>query len=378
MKVLIAPDSFKESMSARVAAESIRHGLLSAAPRLETILLPLADGGEGTVQSLVHATQGRFMKARVHDPLFREIEAMYGILGDGQTAVIEMAAASGIELLSAAEKNPLETSSFGTGELILRAMDQNCQKMIIGIGGSATNEGGAGIIQALGGQLLNTKGKPIRATGAGLHELATINLDTLDKRIPNVEFVVASDVDNILLGDHGATRVFGPQKGASQEMIGQLEKNLEKYGILLEKASGRAVIERPGAGAAGGLGAGMMAALGAALKGGFDIIAQITNLQDHIAQADLVITGGGKIDRQTMFATTPLGVARLAKELVTPVVVLAGQVAPGMEATFSNFFQMIRSITPTGMQLEEALMQGPTLLEKASHALWNELEKKGF
>jgi len=374
MRVLVAPDSYKESMSAKLAAESIRRGLLSVNPKLQLDVLPLADGGEGTVQSLVEATGGIIKMASVHDPLHRMIRAAYGILGDGRTAIIEMAAASGIELLKDHEKNPMKTSSYGTGELVLHALERDCDTIILGIGGSATNEGGAGMIQALGGTMLDSQGIEIIPTGAGLEKLASINLNSLDQRIHKTTFIAACDVDNVLLGDSGATMVYGPQKGATFSMLQQLEKNLKRYAIFLEQASGMHILNKPGSGAAGGMGAGMMAALGAELRPGFEVVANITQLEKHIGSADLVITGEGKIDRQSQYGKTPFGVAKLAQKLNVPVMVLAGQVEDIEDPIIKDHFRMIRSITPGGMNLETALKNGPVLLEEAAARIWKEIE----
>jgi glycerate kinase len=374
MNILIAPDSFKESMTAREAAECIQRGFLTVDPSLELVLIPMADGGEGTVEACTGATGGHLVVAPVHDPLHRIIKATYGIMGNSSSAVIEMAAASGIEHLKDHEKNPMRTSTYGTGELILHAMGQGCDTIIAGIGGSATNEGGAGMLQALGAILSDANGNPIRPTGAGLKKLASINLDTLDKRIHTTKFVVASDVDNDLLGSDGATRTFGPQKGASPQMITLLENNLRNFALLMEQITGKNAITQPGSGAAGGLGFAMMVALEANLRPGFDVIAEITNLQEYVLKADLVVTGEGKIDRQTHHGKTPFGIAKMAQKANIPVVVLAGQVDEHASTFFRDHFKMIRAIAPPDLDLATALKNGPDLLEKAAARLWIELK----
>ncbi|MBP6167007.1 MAG: glycerate kinase, partial [Aeromonas sp.] len=304
MKIVIAPDSFKESLSAMAVADAIEAGFKQVLPDATYVKLPMADGGEGTVQSLVDATGGRILPVEVTAPLGNKVQGFVGLLGDGERAVIEMAAASGIHLVAPEQRNPLLTSSVGTGELILAALEMGVTHLILGIGGSATNDGGAGMIQALGGKLLKADGTPIALGGAGLGELTTIDLSGLDPRLSELVIEVACDVNNPLCGPKGASAVFGPQKGATPEMVAQLDANLARYADCIEQALGKQVKDIPGAGAAGGMGAALVGLLGAELKPGIQIVIDALKLADEVADADLVITGEGRIDSQTIHGKT--------------------------------------------------------------------------
>ena len=334
MKVVIAPDSFKESLSAEDAAAAIASGVRDALPDAHCICIPMADGGEGTVRAIVAASAGRMLRVAATDPRGEGIVAQIGISADGATAVLEMAAASGLELVPAALRNPLTATSYGAGELLRAALDLGVRRIILGIGGSATVDGGAGMLQALGARLLDRRGKQIARGGQGLADLHSIHLDSLDPRLRSraVRIEVACDVDNPLTGPHGAAAIFGPQKGASPEMVDMLERGLERFAAVLARTIGEDLSQRPGAGAAGGLGAALTACLGARLLPGVALVASAVGLENQMRGADLVITGEGRIDAQTAHGKTPAGVAAMAKRLGKPVVAIAGTVAPGAES----------------------------------------------
>ena len=326
MKIAIAPDSFKGILTASEAAASIEQGLRKAFNDCEILKIPMADGGEGTVQAMVDASGGKIVSLEVSDPLGRKIKADYGIMGDGTTAVIEMAAASGLPLLSQEERNPLETTTFGTGELILDALKRGAGRVIIGIGGSATVDGGSGMACALGARFLDEKGGELSGTGGNLGQIRTVDASRMEAGIKDAEFLVACDVTNPLLGNDGAARVYGPQKGASPEMVETLEKGLTNFSRIIRKDIGKNIANEPGAGAAGGLGAGLMAFLNASLRPGIDIVIDTVGLQQRLEKCDLVITGEGRLDHQTTFGKTPAGVARTAGKLGIPVSAIGGQV----------------------------------------------------
>ncbi|AEH49718.1 MAG: glycerate kinase [Bacillaceae bacterium] len=355
MKVIIAPDSFKESLSALEVANAIEKGFRDIFPEAEYVKIPMADGGEGTVQSLVDATGGRIVKTEVTGPLGDRVQAFFGMLGDGKTAVIEMAAASGLHLVPSEKRNPLVTTTRGTGELILAALDKGAEHIIIGIGGSATNDGGAGMIQALGGRLLNRHGQEIGPGGGSLSELADIDLSGLDQRLKCVKIEVACDVDNPLTGPKGASAVFGPQKGATPEMVVTLDKNLHHYADVIERVLGKQVKDIPGAGAAGGLGAGLLAFLDAKLKRGVEIVLETVNFHERIQGASLVITGEGRIDGQTIFGKTPIGVAKAAKRYNIPVIAITGSLSDDSDVVLSHGIDALYSIVPGIVSLEKAL-----------------------
>ena len=376
MKILIAPDSFKDCLPASEVALSIELGILKVFPNAEIIKIPLADGGEGTVEALVNATGGKIINIQVHDPLMRKIDSFFGILGDRKTAIIEMAAASGLELLTEKERNPWLTTTFGTGELIKAALDFGCQTILIGIGGSATVDGGAGMVQALGAELLDKKNKSIAKGGKGLAQLNTINTDTLDVRLKGKKIWVACDVKNPLLGENGAAKVYGPQKGANPEMINKLEQNLAHYSEVIETQLGIAIANIPGTGAAGGLGAGFMAFLNAEIKPGFELISEIVNLAEQIVNADLVITAEGKIDYQTRFGKTPAGVAGIAKNFNKPLLAFAGSLGPGVESLNELGFTSIIPITDKPMSLQESITNAGELLMNAAERTMRILEIK--
>ena len=366
MKIVIAPDSFKGSLTALQVAEAIEVGLRGVFPDAAIEKVPMADGGEGTVQSLVDATSGEILSAQVLDPLGNRIDAQYGVLGDGVTAVIEMAAASGLTLVPPDKRDPRVTTTYGTGELIRAALSHGCRKLIIGIGGSATNDGGAGMAQALGAKLLTATGEQIEPGGNSLAALSSINLSGLDPRITETETVVACDVNNPLTGKQGASHVYGPQKGATPEMIEVLDANLAHFDKIVQRDLSKSVGNVPGAGAAGGLGAGLMAFLDASLKAGIEIVTEATQLSKRFTGADLVLTGEGQINFQTVFGKTPIGVAKVAKTHNLPVIAIAGSIADNSDGVYDAGIDAMIDIVPEPMSLETAIENATTLIETAA------------
>ncbi|KZB89974.1 glycerate kinase [Bacillus sp. VT 712] len=366
MKIVIAPDSFKESLSSLEVAEAVEKGFKQVLPQANYVKVPMADGGEGTVQSLVDATDGEIISKTVTGPLGEPVEAFFGILGTKRTAVIEMAAASGLHLVPPAKRNPLMTTTKGTGELISAALDYGVNHIIIGIGGSATNDGGAGMAKALGAQLLDAEGNEILDGGGALGNLAFINLSTLDSRLQHVKIEVACDVDNPLTGERGASAIFGPQKGATPEMVALLDRNLRHYAAVLERDLGQKIDDVPGAGAAGGLGAGLLAFLQAELKRGVDIVIEATNLLEAVRDADVVITGEGKIDGQTIYGKTPIGVAKTAKKHGIPVIGIAGNIGADSHVVYEHGIDALFSIVPGVTTLENAFANASDYVEKTA------------
>ncbi|EGR4452247.1 glycerate kinase [Vibrio cholerae] len=357
MKVVIAPDSFKESLTAKQVCDAIQAGLARVWHDAKFVAIPVADGGEGTVQSLVDATQGRHVEVKVMGPQGKRVEAFYGMLGDNQTAVIEMAAASGLHHVPVAQRDPKLTTSFGTGELIRHALDQGVTKLIIGLGGSATNDGGVGMLAALGARFTNADGDPIQLTGGGLRELTHIDLQDFDPRLQNCDILVACDVNNPLCGDKGASAVFGPQKGATPEDVQLLDGVLRQFGLLTEKVTGKMVLESAGAGAAGGMGAALLAYTQARLRPGIEIVLETVQLAYQVSDADLVITGEGRIDSQTVHGKTPMGVAKVAKRFDVPVLALCGCTGDNYQAVYQCGIDAVFAAVPRAMSLEDALKE---------------------
>ncbi|EQA4697706.1 glycerate kinase [Vibrio cholerae] len=357
MKVVIAPDSFKESLTAKQVCDAIQAGLARVWHDAKFVAIPVADGGEGTVQSLVDATQGRLVEVKVMGPQGKRVEAFYGMLGDNQTAVIEMAAASGLHHVPVAQRDPKLTTSFGTGELIRHALDQGVTKLIIGLGGSATNDGGVGMLAALGARFTNADGDPIQLTGGGLHELTHIDLQDFDPRLQHCDILVACDVNNPLCGDKGASAVFGPQKGATPEDVQLLDGVLRQFGLLTEKVTGKMVLDSAGAGAAGGMGAALLAYTQAILRPGIEIVLETVQLAHQVSDADLVITGEGRIDSQTVHGKTPMGVAKVAKRFDVPVLALCGCTGDNYQAVYQCGIDAVFAAVPRAMLLEDALKE---------------------
>ncbi|EJL6779662.1 glycerate kinase [Vibrio cholerae] len=357
MKVVIAPDSFKESLTAKQVCDAIQAGLARVWHDAKFVSIPVADGGEGTVQSLVDATQGRLVEVKVMGPQGKRVEAFYGMLGDNQTAVIEMAAASGLHHVPLVQRDPKLTTSFGTGELIRHALDQGVTKLIIGLGGSATNDGGVGMLAALGARFTNADGDPIQLTGGGLRELTHIDLQDFDPRLQNCDILVACDVNNPLCGDKGASAVFGPQKGATPEDVQLLDGALRQFGLLTEKVTGKMVLESAGAGAAGGMGAALLAYTQARLRPGIEIVLETVQLAYQVSDADLVITGEGRIDSQTVHGKTPMGVAKVAKRFDVPVLALCGCTGDNYQAVYQCGIDAVFAAVPRAMSLDDALKE---------------------
>lgn len=368
MKILIAVDSFKGSIDTLGAAGAIARGIRSVSPDAEIIEVPIADGGEGTVSAVVGGMGGELRKCSVTGPLGEERSAEYGILPDG-TAVIEMAQASGLPLVPENLRNPLVTTSYGTGQLISSALDNGCRKVIIGIGGSATNDGGFGMAQALGASFRDESGKELGPGGGQLEFLHSIDISGLDKRLSSCEIIVACDVTNPLCGENGASAVYGPQKGATPEMVKRLDANLEHYAKLISTQLGKGIKDIPGAGAAGGLGAGLMAFCNAKIKPGIEIVMELTSLEEKMEGADLVITGEGRIDGSSAFGKAPSGVAGIAKRKKIPVAALCGGVGPGAEAIYEYGVDAIVPIVNKPMPLQEAMDNAETLLAEAAERI---------
>lgn len=363
MKIVIAPDSFKGSMSAREASLAIQRGIKKVLPEAETVLVPIGDGGEGTMDSLVAVTNGRKVEVTVTGPLREPVQAAYGILGDRQTCIIEMASASGLCLVPPDLRNPMITTTYGTGELIKKALDEGCKKFILAIGGSATNDGGIGMLQALGMQLLDAAGHPLGCLGGKeLQQIAVIDDRGFDPRIAGCEFIIASDVQNPLVGQSGASHVFGPQKGATPEMVQALDRNMRDWADLVEAKTGIHLHDRPGAGAAGGIGGAFQAFFPSVTRRGIDIAIEYTKLGEKLSEAHLVFTGEGQIDSQTASGKTPMGVAQEAQKLGIPVFVLVGSIGKGIETLYQHGIHSIHSIINAPMTLQEAMERGSELL----------------
>lgn len=369
MRIVVAPDSFKGSVSATGTANAMEKGIKAVFPHAEVIKVPIADGGEGTVEALVTATNGQIIYQDVVGPLGDSVSAYWGILGDGKTAVIEMAAASGLPLVSHDKKDPRITTTYGTGQLIKAALDKGLEKIIIGIGGSATNDGGCGLAQALGGKFLDADGYELPYGGAALAKLDQVDLSELDKRLAVTTIIVACDVDNPLCGPKGASAVYGPQKGASPEMVIELDAALKNFASKAGKATGKDVAEYPGAGAAGGLGAGLLFFTNATLRPGVEIILETTGFESLVKSAQLVITGEGRTDFQTAFGKAPVGVAKLAKKYNVPTVCLSGGLGQGHEDVLQQGIDGLMSTVPGPMTLDECMEHGAEFIEMGAKRL---------
>ncbi len=355
MKIVIAPDSYKESLSALQVAAEIENGFRAIFPDAQYVKLPVADGGEGTVEAMVAATQGKIVRLRVTGPLGEPVEAFYGLSGDESCAFIEMAAASGLELVPAARRDPRVTTSWGTGELIRNALDRGVQHFIIGIGGSATNDGGAGMVQALGARLLNQHGEQIGYGGSALTTLERIDISALDARLQQCRFEVACDVTNPLTGEEGASAIFGPQKGATPELVAELDAALAHYAAVIQRDLDIDVLHIPGGGAAGGMGAALHAFCQAELRRGIEIVTEALGLDDLVKDATLVITGEGRIDSQTIHGKVPIGVAKVAKRYNKPVIGIAGSLTADVGVVHQHGIDAVFSVIYSICTLEEAL-----------------------
>jgi len=366
MRIIIAPQSLKGSLTAAEAGQAIALGVQEVYPDAEIDIVPIADGGEGTVQALVDATGGEIVQQTVTGPLGEPVTAFFGLLGDGRTAAIEMAAAAGLPLVPPDKRDPRVTTTYGVGELILAALDRGSRHFIIGIGGSATNDGGAGMAQALGASLLTDEGTEIAWGGAALATLSRISIEKIDPRLQECSVEVASDVNNPLCGPTGASAVYGPQKGATPEMVTELDEALAHYASVIERDLGMAVKDVPGAGAAGGLGAGLMTFLHATLRPGAQIVLEAVHLEERIQTADLVITAEGQIDAQTAYGKSVGAVAAVAKRYGLPVVALAGGLGDNYQVVYTLGVDAVAALTPGPMPLTYAMEHGSTLMSDAT------------
>lgn len=364
MKVVIAPDSFKDSLSAQCVAEAIALGLAQVWPQATLVKCPMADGGEGTVESILAACAGQLRRSRVRGPLGAPVDAAWGWLPQTHTAIIEMAEASGLQLVPPGQRDACISSTFGTGELIRAALDAGAQRVILAIGGSATNDGGAGAMQALGVKLLDAQNQALVPGGLALAQLARLDLSELDPRLAQVRFDIAADVNNPLCGPHGASAIFGPQKGASPAQVQQLDQALGHFAEQCAQVLGKEVRDEPGSGAAGGLGFAAKAFLGARFQAGVEVVADLVGLADAVNGADLVITGEGRFDAQTLRGKTPFGVARIAKQHGVPVVVIAGTLGDGYQELYGHGIDAAFALTSGPMTLEQACAEAPRLLRE--------------
>ncbi len=368
MKIILAPDSFKGNLTSLQVAATFEKGIKRVLPRAKCIKVPMADGGEGTVQSLVDATGGKFIRKQVTGPAGKPVSARYGMLADGETAVIEMAEASGLPMVSGKEKNPLKTTTYGTGELMLDAAKRGAKKIILGLGGSATNDGGVGMAQALGIRFLNKRGVEIMEKGAGgmINKIDSIDMKGLNPLMKKTRVIVACDVNNPLCGNKGASNVFGPQKGATPAMVKTLDANLRHLGKIIKKDLKKNVVNLKGAGAAGGLGAGLVAFTKARMKSGIDIVLEATNIEQHLKGADLVITGEGRVDFQTAFGKTPSGVAKAARKHGVQTVAIGGGITDDANGVFAHGIDGLESACARDMSLEEAIGNSKAHLANAA------------
>ncbi len=375
MHILISPNAFKNSLDAMSAARAIEKGLQQSLLTCTTTCFPIGDGGDGTGALLTQLCAGIFIDATVHDPLGRKIDAHFGLIDDGQTAVIEMADASGLRLIKEDERDPLHASSFGTGEMMLQALNKNVKKIVLCIGGSATVDGGCGILQALGIRFLNTDGKLITNIPEDLQSLAAIDVSGLDKRIHECECIILCDVFNPLLGENGAARIFGPQKGASEKMVAQLETSLTQFNTIVLKDMGIDMSAIKHGGAAGGVAAGLYALINAKLVNGIDQFLDITGFDSALKKAGLLITGEGSIDAQTLEGKGPYGVAVRAKKKNIPVIALAGKIPSHPSPELNAWFNKLININTAPTDIETAMHETANNLTKAALQLGNELAK---
>lgn len=362
MKIVIAPDSFKDSLSAEKVANAIAAGLADALPDAQLVTCPMADGGEGTVEAIVAAGNGQLRRNHVQGPLGEAVEAHWGWLPDSHTAIIEMAEASGLQRVPVSQRDARISSTFGTGELIRAALDAGAQRIILAIGGSATNDAGAGALQALGLGLLDAERQPLAPGGLALSRLAHIELSGLDPRLADVRFEIAADVNNPLCGEHGASAIFGPQKGATPEHVRLLDRALGHFADHCAAVLPKDVRDEPGSGAAGGLGFAAKAFFGAEFRAGVEVVAELVGLAEAVKDADLVITGEGRFDAQTLRGKTPFGVARIAQAQGVPVVVLAGTLGEGYQTLYAHGINAAFAVTSGPMSLEDACANAAQLL----------------
>lgn len=366
-KIVIAPDSFKESMAAIEVADAIERGFAKVFPNTTVFdKIPMADGGEGTTEALVNALNASYRKVTVKNPINKTITASYGYAYETNTAIIDMASASGLDLIAEEDKNPLITTSYGTGQLINDAIEQGAQHIILGIGGSATNDGGVGMLSALGCKFLDSDNQTLKAGGAALAKLSHIDMSNLNPKLKDTTIEVACDVTNPLLGKYGASEIYGRQKGATEDMIKQLDAALTRYHDVIEQQLNVSVKDIEGAGAAGGLGTGLLAFLNANLAKGIDIVLKETQFTQRVKDADLVITGEGKMDHQTIYGKTPIGVSHAAQRFNVPVIAIAGSLGEGYQAVYEHGISSVFSILQQPCSLSDALENGRKYMEQTA------------
>ncbi|MYC34329.1 MAG: glycerate kinase [Chloroflexi bacterium] len=366
LRIVIAPQAFKQSVSARAAALAIQEGVLRAVPDAETVLIPVADGGDGTLAALIDTTGGRYFTETVVGPLGDSMSAQWGVMGDGETAVIEMALASGLALIPDHQRDPRASTTYGTGQLMRAALDAGYTRIIVGLGGSATNDGGTGMASALGARFLDAAGDVLPPGGAALANLHTIDASNLHSGLADATIIGATDVTNPLCGDMGASAIFGPQKGATPEMVQELDGCLANLAGVIQSQLGVNVLHTPGSGAAGGLGAGLMAFANCDLRSGIDMVCDALDFDQHAQGADLVITGEGRADHSTAFDKAPVGIARRSRAFGVPTLLLAGSLGEGYDALYQNGIDAIVPIAEEPTTLEHSLRNGAQLLERAA------------
>lgn len=369
MKIVIAPDSFKDSLSAQAVADAIATGLAEVWPDAELIKCPMADGGEGTIEAVLAACNGQWRHTQVRGPLGDPVEAQWGWLADSRTAIIEMAMASGLQLLALEQRDACVSSTYGTGELIRAALDAGAHRIILAIGGSATNDAGSGMLAALGARLFDAADQPLAPGGLALADAARIDLTGLDARLAEVRFEIAADVDNSLCGPHGASHIFGPQKGASPEQVLALDAALGHFADLSAQVLGADVRDQPGSGAAGGMGFAAKAYLKASFRPGVEVVADLNGLAQALQAADLVLTGEGRFDAQTLRGKTPLGVARVARRQGVPVIVLAGTLGEGYAQLYEHGISAAFALASGPMTLDFACRHAAALLHERARDL---------
>ena len=373
MKIVISPDSFKGTLTALEAAQSIEQGIRQANPQAETVLLPVADGGEGTMDALVLATDGHFVKTTVLDPLGRDIEASFGVLGNQSTCVIEMASASGLTLLHNTERNPRIASTFGTGQLIRTALDQGFRDFIVCIGGSATNDGGVGMLRALGLRLLDEYGRDVQKSIDGLYDVQRLDFSSWDARLKECNIAIACDVNNPLVGETGATAVFGPQKGVKEEEIAYFDQALTHWADVVEAEKGIRLHDYQGAGAAGGMGGALIAFLQGTFHQGIQLVVDVMNYCDKIQDAAYIVTGEGKSDRQTLHGKAPMGVLHCAKQFAIPTVLMSGCIEEQDKEMLTQHFQHIASVVDDCVTNEMAMKEAAKHLSQKAYETFQQL-----
>lgn len=363
MRIVIAPDSFKGSLAAAEVCDIVEGAILKIMPTAEIVKIPISDGGEGLVEVLVRHQAGELIKIKTRDPLSREITTAYGIL-DGEVAVIEMSAASGLPLLTIGERNPLKTSTYGTGEMIVDAINRGCRKIILGLGGSATNDGGLGVASALGVRFYDQNMQLLSPCGENLSRVTTVDTSQVEPLLEGIEIIIACDVENVLCGALGAAAVYGPQKGANSEMVAMLDQGLQVFGRLLEKKTAMNLLELKGIGAAGGMALPLVALFKAQLKSGLDIVLDEIDFDSAISRADMIITGEGKTDAQSAMGKVISGVGKRGKKQNIPVVVISGALDDGYEAIYNCGVVAAFAIFSNDRGLEWHMENAPQLLEK--------------